>query len=615
MKRRDLLLGCAVGCVGFTLHAQQHIFVSPAGQGANCSEREPCSLVTAQQKARAHAGAGDVIVSLATGVYRLRQPLVFTPQDSGREGHPVRWVGDLQGTELEGSIRIRGWHRVEGKAHLWAASLPPDAMSQQLFVNGVRAVPARRAGCASPKQCSYTPQGLAGAAAALKGVQHPEEVVAVFGVRWRDFHCRVASVRGEDLVMAEPCWHNTVVDSVKNGWSNASPKGKPFKGVDWFENAYEFLGEPGQFYIDQRRRLVFYTPRANESMSTADVELPTVEHLVVVAGTPRSRVHDLSLEHLVLRYADWLYNRDDGYVPLQAGYLVTGQRNDLPHNGEGMLRIPAAVEVYGGLRVQFRGDTFRNLGAAGIALVGGTSNSSVEQSRFEDLSGGAVFVGDTVAHPATREERSSDNVIRRNVVTHIAVEYRDNVGIMAGFNDGLWIDHNTLSEMPYTGISAGWGWDYEGEEDVQRDVHIRANRISRFMLTLHDGGAIYTQAQSSDSDVTGNYISYRGSDNGNGIYLDERSRKYEVCGNVVWDRPAKMQEGQWISAWASWSGDLDIHDNWSNDPHTKLHQPGPTKKFYDNHLALTELPAMARQVIDASGADGHSDPQLPCNRK
>lgn len=414
--------------------------------------------------------------------------------------------------------------------------------------------------------------------------------------------------------MAEPCWHNTVVDSVKNGWSNASPKGKPFKGIDWFENAYEFLGEPGQFYIDRHRGMIFYTPRPNERMDTADVELPVVEHLIVIAGSPADRVHDLSFENMGFRYTTWLYSHDDGYVPLQAGYLVTGQRKDLPHNGEGMLRIPAAVEVYGGDRIHFNSDDFHALGAAGIALVSGTSNSSVELSRFEDLSGGAVFVGDTDAHPTRSEERSANNVIRRNTITHIAAEYRDNVGIMAGFNDGLSIAHNTLSEMPYTGISAGWGWDYEGPDDVQRDVHIRANRISRFMLTLHDGGAIYTQAQSPGSDVTANYISYLGGDNGNGIYLDERTRKYEVCGNVVWDRPEKMQEGQWISAWSSWSGDLDIHGNWANDPHTALHNPGPTKKFYDNHLALTTLPAEAQAVVDSSGATGHDNPSLPCSR-
>ncbi|WP_146072012.1 right-handed parallel beta-helix repeat-containing protein [Bryocella elongata] len=487
-------------------------------------------------------------------------------------------------------------------------------MSLQLFVNGVRAVRARHAGCKAPKECHYTADGLGGAAEALKGVAHPEEVVAVTGVRWRDFHCRVASVHGADLVMAEPCWHNTVVDSVKNGWSNASPKGKPFKGIDWFENAYEFLGEPGQFYIDRHRGMIFYTPRPNERMDTADVELPVVEHLIVIAGSPADRVHDLSFENMGFRYTTWLYSHDDGYVPLQAGYLVTGQRKDLPHNGEGMLRIPAAVEVYGGDRIHFNSDDFHALGAAGIALVSGTSNSSVELSRFEDLSGGAVFVGDTDAHPTRSEERSANNVIRRNTITHIAAEYRDNVGIMAGFNDGLSIAHNTLSEMPYTGISAGWGWDYEGPDDVQRDVHIRANRISRFMLTLHDGGAIYTQAQSPGSDVTANYISYLGGDNGNGIYLDERTRKYEVCGNVVWDRPEKMQEGQWISAWSSWSGDLDIHGNWANDPHTALHNPGPTKKFYDNHLALTTLPAEAQAVVDSSGATGHDNPSLPCSR-
>jgi beta-glucuronidase len=548
----------------------------------------------------------DLTIELAPGEYRVRTPLVLKPDDSGHDGHIIRWHGPDSGQAiLDGGVRIRGWVQVDSARHLWRAALPADAYSLQLFVNGTRAVRARHSGCGSPEECRYTVSGLAGAAGKLPYLSHPEDVVAVFGVRWRDFHCGVERVDGDDIVMRPSCWRNTIVDSVKNHWSEASPKGKPFKGIDWFENAYEFLGTPGQFYIDPRKHVVYYVSRLSEDMKTVDVEMPVTEHLLLAEGSPREHVHDVEFHNISFQHAAWVFQEySDGYVPLQAGYLVNGVRNDLPHNGEGLWRIPAAVEVSGGERIRFVSDHFSALGAAGVTLAAGTRDSAIQQCTFDDLSGGAIFVGDTVAAPVDPRERSGGVIVSRNTITNIAKEYRDNVAIMGGFNDALTIDHNTIREVPYTGISVGWGWNYEGPGDVQRDIQIRSNRISRFMLVLHDGGAIYTQAQSPGSDVIENYIDFKGSDNGNGIYLDERSRYYSVCGNVVWDMPKKMQEGQWVSAWSSWSGNLKIHGNWSNDPHTTLHNQGPTKEFYDNHLALEALPPEAQSVIEASGADG-----------
>lgn len=614
---RTSILSAALALVALlnVSQAQQRLFVSPDGAGKGCEPQKPCSLATAQAKVRSlrNGLSGDLIISLASGRYRLLRPIEFDPADSGGNGHIIRWQGSPDGsTVLDGAIRIQGWVLADPKKNIWRASVPRGANALQIYVDGARAMPARHAGCSKLAQCKYSDTGLTGGGASLGALAHPDQVVAAFGVRWRDFRCRIQAIQADDIVMAEPCWHNTVADSVKEGWSNASPKGKPFQGIEWFENAYEFLGEPGQFYLDRQASVIYYVPRPRENLATTDVELPMADHLLMVHGSSGSIVHDIEVSYITFAHTAWSYDKAEGYVPLQAGYLVTGVRKTLPDNGEGMVRIPAAIEAFGSSKLTFVSDTFENLGAGGIAFDRGTRNSTIERSSFHDLAGGAIFVGDTVAAPANATDRASRNRVTRNTISRVALDYRDNVAIMGGFNDGLTIDHNSISDIPYTGISVGWGWNYEGPNDVQRDVHIRANRITNFMQVLHDGGAIYTQAQSPGSSVIENYIDYAGLDNGNGVYLDERSRKYEVCGNVVWGEADKMKEGQWVSSWSSWSGDLNIHDNWSDDPHTKLHNPGPTKLFSNNHLALKELPAEAQAVIDASGAEGHGDPVTAC---
>jgi len=618
-KQLALILAATLSLVS-PVHARtspSQLFVSPDGAGKRCDNKHPCSLEAARDRVRGlkQGLTEDLTISLAPGRYRLRHPLDLLSEDSGSNGHIVQWQGSPAGDSiLDGAIPIRTWTLTDAHKNIWRAPVPKGGSVLQIYVNGVRAIPARHPGCANPGQCRYNENGLTGGGQLLGHLAHPEQVIAGFGVRWRDFRCHVQAIHGDDIVMAEPCWHNTVADSVKEGWSNASPKGKPFKGIDWFENAYEFLGEPGQFYLDRQANMLYYVPRPTEDLSKADVELPITDHLLMIRATPGSTVHDIEFKNLTFVHSVWSYSDIEGYVPLQAGYLVTGVRKTLPDNGEGMVRISAAVEIFGGHSLRFESDRFEDLGAAGIAFDRGTRDSTIVRSTFHNLAGGAIFVGDTVAAPANDADRAGGNQVLRNAISNIALDYRDNVAIMGGFNNGLVIENNSISHVPYTAISVGWGWNYEGEGDVQRDIHIRGNNISDFMRVLHDGGAIYTQAQSPGSSVTENYIDYQGHDNGNGIYLDERSRKYDVCGNVVWNLAAKMQEGQWVSTWSSWSGDLNIHDNWSDDPHTALHNPGPTKTFKNNHLALNELPPEARAIIAASGVDGSARPTSGCTR-
>ncbi|MEV0112424.1 hypothetical protein AB0H77_04075 [Streptomyces sp. NPDC050844] len=71
------------------------------------------------------------------------------------------------------------------------------------------------------------------------------------------------------------------------------------------------------------------------------------------------------------------------------------------------------------------------------------------------------------------------------------------MGIWAGYEAGSVVDHNTIDDLPYSGISVGWGWNQpEAQKSVLRDNRITNNRITNVMRVehaQHDGGAIYTQ--------------------------------------------------------------------------------------------------------------------------
>ena len=567
------------------------LYASPSGamQGP-CTASAPCTLAAAQSRVRAlrHDGDADIDVVLLDGTYRLLQPLQFSAADSGASEHPVRWHA------APGAHPVFAGSRAETgqqRGALWAFPIQSADDLSSVYLDGQRRQPSRTSACPA---CKVDAQGLSGIPPAMMRWLQVGSM-AVIHVRWRDFHCAVTALGADRVTLAQPCWHNTTLDS-HDDWRVASPVGKYYGGVDWFENLAGTPLEPGSFTVDMQQHMLLYRPRADESLQAATFEIPVVEQLLQLDGTPDVPVHDIAFSGITFSYAGWRKPLSgDGYVSLQAGYVVDGEgRTALPDNGEGMSRIGAAVQINAGRHIVFDRDTFIHLAAAGIAFSRGTHGAAVVNSRFFDLGGGAIFVGDTEAHPAHADDKSSDFVIDNNRIDHVAQTYRDNVAIMAGFVNGIEIAHNTISDLPYSGISVGWGWDYEGEAPVESSIHMVANRIERVMLQLADGGAIYTQGTSTPgtSYIVRNDIDMRHSGVGNGIYLDEHSVNFDVEHNVVL--------GSWVSAWAPWSGHLRIVFNWT-DTSAKPDKLGLDKVWAPNFTTLRTLPAQARAVQRASG--------------
>lgn len=603
MRQRLAVLPClaVLASLPVALPAQTlHVAPGAAAQAA-CSAQAPCSLRGAQARVRAlrAAGAHEVVVKLAGGTYRLRAPLRFDARDSGAPGHPVRWrAAPGAHPVLVGSRRVRG--RRNGA--MWVFPVRPDDGLSSIYVGGQRRWPARTAAC---PHCVVDAKGVSGVPPAIRRLLRVGSMARLHA-RWRDFHCRVIALGPARADLAQPCWHNAALDSAGNGWAVASPVGKYYRGMDGFEGIAGAPATPGRFTVAADARRLSYRPLPDERGQLPWIEVPVAEQLLRVDGSSH-----LVFSGLGFAFTAWRKpGSDDGYVSLQAGYLVDGEgRARLPDNGEGMTRSGTAVTVLAARHVVFEHDRFMHLAAGGIALAGGTHGAAVTHSRFTDLGGGGVFAGDIAAHPAAAGAKSSDIRIADNRFEHLARAYRDNVAIMAGFVNGLDIAHNTLRDLPYSGISVGWGWNYEGTAPVQSSIHIVGNRISRVMQQLADGGAIYTQGMAvpGTSCIVRNDIDMRGSEEGNGIYLDEHSQYFLVRHNLVL--------GSWVSAWAAWSGHLRIVDNWT-DTAGKPHHRGPTKQWSPNFTGLKSLPAAALAVQCSAGIraeDGTSrTPRAAC---
>ncbi|MFI6864395.1 right-handed parallel beta-helix repeat-containing protein [Streptomyces sp. NPDC050421] len=577
------------------------LYAAPDGHGTSCTVARPCTPQAARDLARTVTGR-EVRVLLKDGTYRLDAPLKLGAADSGVSwaaapgAHPV----------LSGGQDITGWR--QNTDGTWSADVPAGVTPRQLFVDGNRATRARGEACAAAT-CDATKTGMTGATATgIDQWQRPTDAEAVIRVRWRNYHCRIAGVSGDTMTFVQPCWTNSASGTERTGpsWDSTTVDSGRYSGVAFFENAPELLDQPGEFVWNSTDRTVTYLPRKGENMRHAQAVTPHTEQLLVVDGA-----HDVTVSGIGFAYAAYRQpDTDEGYAGMQAGLTLTGATGPVDHAGRFYTKPTAAVTVRGGRGVSIDNTRFTHLGGAGAVLEAGTKDSSVTRSSFTDLSSGAVYVGDTEPMPGA-ELTGERNTVAYNTISRTGVEYTDAVGIWAGYEAELTVDHNSLDHLPYSGISVGWGWNQtEAQKSVLRDNKVTNNRITHVMEVAqqqHDGGAIYTQGSQPGTVLSGNYINRSAYGNterdGNGIYLDEQSSHITVEKNVITRIGYK-----WVSNWAGYGIENTARNNWTDTAAPALGGRGSV--MTDNLTGLDRLPAEALGVAAGAGARGGPVEQL-----
>jgi len=217
----------------------------------------------------------EIVVNLR-GEHRLDHSLMLDARDSGGPSHDVVWRSALfDNAVVSGAIKVGNWALHDSAKNIWRAYTGPRA-SRQLYVNGQRAIRAQTA--PYPAEYARTASGYKyiGPAGQQPVWSNISAIEAVTVTQWKMMRCPVASITGPDIAMQLPCWSNANAFGAASGqpilWS--------FVLLTRFENAYEFLDQPGEWYLDGNAGWLYYIPRAGESMATADVELPVVEALV-----------------------------------------------------------------------------------------------------------------------------------------------------------------------------------------------------------------------------------------------------------------------------------------------------------------------------------------------
>ncbi|MEW6366495.1 MAG: right-handed parallel beta-helix repeat-containing protein [Acidobacteriota bacterium] len=581
-------------------------WISPDGSDASKGTRtEPFrTLERARDAVRAVNGkqeAGtDIVVYLNDGTYRLEQPLLLDWRDSGRNGGDVVYrAAPGEHPVISGSIPVRDWSLHDGGSGIYKAHVG-QVESRQLYVNGNRATRART----EPYPAGFLPLyfeifgipfkgGIAFIPTNLNPAEwrdpstwtSPRDIEAVIVTQWKMMSVPLDSVipyPGYTLDPLDPSFKTGLLMLQEPGWPNANvyfdsltiePGIWSFWQVTRFENAYEFLNEPGEWYLNEATGWLYYIPRHGEDLATAEVELPILEVLVDGRGEISRPVSSIRFEDLTFSYSTWLGpSGSDGYVSDQSGFHLVGADhapNIIGHD-KNVVRTAGNVRFRFAREITLSGNIFEHLGGVALDFDTGSQGNTIESNLFEDISSAAIELGGVSRidhHPDRRGQVTRDNVILNNLVRMAGREYVDAAGIFVGFTRRTTISHNTIVDVPWSGIAVGWGWGlldpggFPGVPNAQRGEwgvydkptpngqnKILNNRIHAFLGELWDGGAIYTtghQGTSLDEGllIEGNVATgKRATAGGNTFYTDGGSRYIELNSNVSVDNPVGVTD-------------------------------------------------------------------------
>ena len=509
---------------------------------------------------------GDIAVYLRGGEYNLTQTIEFGPNDSGADGYTVHYINYPGETPvISSSQKIEGWTQTTVNDIAAFTTNVGSLRFRDIFINDKRALRARTESYfitawhpPYPMHPPFPPDpenwyfSITGDAAddwqLLTNTAAAQKVEAVMNTHWIESYTRLD--RAVDVVGQSARVYLDRNDIPGLGvFNRLHPDRSRVNQTVHFENALVFMDQPGEWFLDEDTGNLYYIPMHGETIDNINAVVGTLETLVNISGTMGNRVKNIRFSGITFAYTTFKHPIENngiifgqggtvGYIDESNPYRLIGAE----YTGTKEKKQPAAIQLQGADNITFERNIIKHTGATAIYDYYMTDGNKYIGNVLFDIAGNGIHLGvHQVIPPGFNHENTNslckNHIIKNNYLKKIGTNHYSGTGIILGYTNGVTIEHNDVSDVPYSAIAAGWDWS--DRLYSQGDTKINHNNIYNFVNRISDGGGIYTLGNTPLSQINNNYV--HDSDRNHftsdyplvSIYLDGRTTGYTVRNNVL----------------------------------------------------------------------------------
>ncbi|MEN8662158.1 MAG: right-handed parallel beta-helix repeat-containing protein, partial [Lentimonas sp.] len=571
---RYVILLCLLAS-GSLRAGQAPLVVSPDGPIATLEE----ARLRVQELKKQQPGR-PIEVLIKGGVYPLHETVVFGLEDSGSEGAPVVYKA-FPGEDpvFTGGVSITGWKQLssepkdvseEARGNLWVAEVPKTYIGEQWMIrslyDGETLLKRARSGSFKYKDVEKENDSNRQGKKLMSVLGYEGDPLPPFD---REIHYQNDDLKDWpnpsdiELILKDRPWLANVISLERIDTTNkiahlaVDPTYQPINPNNryWVENAIEYLDEPGEWVVNTQEGRIYMWPE--KDVADMNVIAPFLQEFIRVEGTEDGPyVSHLRFEGLTFMHGarDTLHEADKG----------------LQHDWEMYDKANAVVRFRFAEDCELSSCVIKASSGTGIRLDLHCQRIKISSNHLHHLGGGGIVLSGY--GPGTKDV-NKNNVVHDNYIHHIGELLLHSAAIFIAQSGSNEITHNTIQDVPYNGIVVsgcrphefylvnripfrrawvssirfdecepyimkGLAAQYKNRlEHFLPLLHARENRIimndiSRTLLELHDGNAIYFSAMGENNLVERNYL-HQNHDTAGAIRLDDNPSFTIIRENVI----------------------------------------------------------------------------------